>query len=345
MVLMRIREAWLFFAIPLCLIPSAAVSQTGKVSLTGELRDESSNAPMSGVSIHLLGNTQEDAVPTAITDAAGRYRFLGVASGAYTIVIEVEGYLPVRQPVEELNGTASGSREIHLDIYARKAATAGMVASTDASVDVHELHVPEKARGAFNKGMSLLAKSDLSGSVAQFQRAIREYPDYYEAYAEMGVAEFHLGNSGAAEESLRKSLQLSGNKYATALFLLSDLLNRLGRFVDAEPFAEQMITNEASSARGYYEMARALDGQKRASEAEANANKAVELQPDDPNVSLLLGNIHIQEHKYAAAVHDFDRYLRLAPVGPQSDLVRKGRERIEKALYAEQTRGQSPSLP
>ena len=51
------------------------------------------------------------------------------------------------------------------------------------------------------KGMMLLYANDYRGSITQFQRAIKEYPGYYEAYAEMGVADMY---SSAMQPAPRK---------------------------------------------------------------------------------------------------------------------------------------------
>jgi len=54
-------------------------------------------------------------------------------------------------------------------------------------------------------------------------------------------------------------------------------------------------------------------------------------------VLLVLGNIYLQQHDYVAAVRDFDEYLRLAPSGPQSDLVRNSRDRVQRVLDRQQS--------
>lgn len=342
--LKHLPQVWRSLAIVLALIPSVAVCQTGNLSVSGNVRDELTREPIAGAQVELKAASAGKGDGSAISGRVGDFQFNGLASGSYVISVEREGYQSI-----QLEIGLAGSSQSPIVVSLRRLDT-NVPHAPGNSVSVHELSRPAKAREAYDKGVELLtsANPDYDRALAHLQRAVKECPTYYEAFAEMGIAEFQLGNSAGAEKSLRKSLELSGNQYPKALFLLADLLNRLGRFADAEPIAAQMIASEPSSsqgAQGHYELARALDGQRRASEAEANATKALEMQPDDPKISLLLGNIHIQERNYAAAIRDFDRYLRVAPQGPQSDLVRKGRERIQKALYAEEARTQKPSLP
>jgi tetratricopeptide (TPR) repeat protein len=152
----------------------------------------------------------------------------------------------------------------------------------------------------------------------------------------MSIAQFRMGDRQGAEESLRKSVELSGNHYAKGLALLAELLNSGSRFSEAESAARLAIAADESSARGHCQLARALSGLKRPSEAEAAARRALELEPANLLIPLVLGNIHLQEHDFAAAVRDFDSYLSRAPLGPQSDLVRKTRDQALRVLDAQQ---------
>ena len=82
--------------------------------------------------------------------------------------------------------------------------------------------MPQKARDAMSKGISLLYdKSDYAGSIKQFERAIQAYPNFYEAYAQIGVAYMNMkdtarsekacvNQSSSAEASTRSALYIGG---------------------------------------------------------------------------------------------------------------------------------------
>jgi hypothetical protein len=57
------------------------------------------------------------------------------------------------------------------------------------------------ARDAFAKGAEILTRPspDYGRAIAQFQRAIKQFSSYYEAYTEMSIAQFRLGDSQGAE--------------------------------------------------------------------------------------------------------------------------------------------------
>jgi hypothetical protein len=83
------------------------------------------------------------------------------------------------------------------------------------------------------------------------------------------------------------------------------------------------------SWQGPSELARALLGLNRPTEAEAGARAAIELRPDNANLHLLLANIHIELQSELALLDDLNSYLKLAPKGPFADQARKRRDEVQ----------------
>jgi tetratricopeptide (TPR) repeat protein len=81
--------------------------------------------------------------------------------------------------------------------------------SPDATVSVRQLQIPDRAKFIFNKGTQKLAARDYAGSIAEFQKAIVAYDDFYEAYYKIGIANLEMQASEAAEAAFRKSIALS----------------------------------------------------------------------------------------------------------------------------------------
>jgi tetratricopeptide (TPR) repeat protein len=201
------------------------------------------------------------------------------------------------------------------------------------SISAHQLSVPHKAHDEFEKGMTLIyLKADYRGAITQFQFAIRDFPTYYEAYAEEGSAYYELQELDHAEEALRKSIELSSGQYADAAFTLAALLTDQKHFEEAEKIARKGVLVDSSSWRGPFELARALTALKKTDEAEKNAQQARDVMPDNPPVYLLLANIHIQKKDYPALLRDLNDYLRLSPIGPEADQARKTREHVQSIL-------------
>jgi tetratricopeptide (TPR) repeat protein len=226
----------------------------------------------------------------------------------------------------------SGASRLGLSIFlARSANTVNQ--GLQLSISAHQLSVPHKAHDEFEKGMTLIyLKSDYRGAITQFQLAIKDFPTYYEAYAEEGNAYYQLQELDHAEEALQKSVDLSSGQYADAIFTLAAIETDTKHYQEAETNARRGISVDSSSWRGPFELARALTALKKTDEAEKNAQQARDLMPDNPPVYLLLANIHIQRKDYAALLRDLDDYLRLAPFGPEADQARKTREHVQSLL-------------
>src|SRR3974390_352394 len=75
------------------------------------------------------------------------------------------------------------------------------------TVSVRELSIPAKAYRLYCKGLELGAQKDSAGSIPYFDRAIAEYPGYFEAYFRKGAAELQLWDTADAEQSYRKSIE------------------------------------------------------------------------------------------------------------------------------------------
>jgi tetratricopeptide (TPR) repeat protein len=266
-------------------------------------------------------------VRTTFTRVNGEFQFDVVPPGEYFIVVHVDGYEPFEKTVTVARAPVQG-----LDVSLRKPVTV-KPKEPSRPVSAHELRIPGKPRGEFEKGLNLLySKSDYRGAIAQFERAIKHFPNYYEAYAEEGNAYTKLKDLPAAEQAFRKSIELSSSQYADALFQLAGLLNNTERFAEAEPLARQNVTLAGTAWEGHYELARALLGLQRSEEAEKSAIEARDLKPDLAPVFLVLANIHIARHDYAALLQDLDSYVKLVPTGPEADQARRTQKQLQEAM-------------
>jgi len=319
------------------MLPVFALAQGG-LSIGGYVRDEDNHQPLKAVALELIRTSGDTAAPAIISGVTGEFRFGNLVSGDYRILANFSGYESTSVDV-----MLGGIPLTNVSVNLRRADTSLATGLGDA-ISAHQLSVPGKARDDFDKGMRLLiaAKPDYRRALSCFERAAKQFPDYYEAYAEMGVAHQHLAEGGEAEKALRKSVEMSVSRYPDALFMLAEMLNDGGRFAESEGFARQCLQQDDSLWSCDLELARALAGLKRPAEAEAVAAKASELNPANAKTFLVLGNIHMQERKFEAVVEDFDAYLKLDPTGPASDSVRASQAQARRALERQSSAAPQP---
>jgi tetratricopeptide (TPR) repeat protein len=296
--------------------------------ISGTVRRDDTEEPVAGVRLQLLSAAGNVAHSSVLTSDSGDFSFGQFAPGHYEIVAERDGYQPVRVEVE-----VSRYDQPNVIVRMRKQLVAPNPIGDVTTA--HQLAIPQKARAAFEKGVAKAdSRGDYKGAVLDFQRAITIYPDYYEAYAEMGTAYVRMKDFAAAEKALRLSIDMSAQKYVPPLMLLSMLLNDQNRSSQAEPLARQVIAVDPTAWRGQYELSRAQLALRRLSEAEASAYAARDLKPENPDIYLLLSEIHRHTQNPPALLQDIDAYLKLAPQGPAAPQVRKLREQLLKFMEA-----------
>jgi tetratricopeptide (TPR) repeat protein len=314
--------------------------ETSRLSVSGYVRDAQDHTALEAIQVELraLGG---GTVARAFT-SNGSFRFDNIGAGTYTLVVEQMGYEATRHQVEVVDGPDTGV-SVELCIVSE---AGNVVAKVPSTLSARDLSIPRNAHADMEKGMVLLQeKSDYPGSVKQFERAIHEYPDYYEAYVQMGVAYMHLGNAANSEQALRKSLELSQEHYVDGLFWLATLFSNGERFADAEAPARKAVQLDPNSWQANSELARALLGLNRSAEAEKSALAAVKLQSGNPLLYLLLANIHNQLQNDAALLEDLNNYLRLAPAGPFAEQARQQRTQVQQALGDAQGKPATPAPP
>jgi tetratricopeptide (TPR) repeat protein len=182
----------------------------------------------------------------------------------------------------------------------------------NASVSVHELLIPGKARKAFNKGTQLLAAKEFAAGIAEFQRAIKVFPDFYEAYYEIGLAQLRLNREEEAQSAFDSSIALSKSRYALPHFGLGIILANQKQFARAEATIRAGLELDSGLASGHFILAWVLAMAGQPTEAEKSARQAISCDSKLALAYLLLAEIHQKLNNPAAVVNDTDSFLKLA---------------------------------
>jgi len=310
-------------------------TQVRSLSVSGRVTDAVSHTQLDSARVELrpFGG---GLAKIASTDGSGGFQLDDVAAGDYTLVVNRIGYQVASLQVEVQDFSVPGVQvELVRTPDASTAGTAG-----PSTVSLRELSIPRKAHDDMEKGMALLyGKSDYQGSLKPFQKAIQEYPDYYEAYTQIGVAYMNLTDAADSEKAFQRSIEVSQESYAEAYIGLGELFLKGGRFADAEPLLRKAAQIDPRSWQADSQLARALLGLHRSSEAETKAFAAIALKPDNAELYLVLANAHDQLQNERALLDDLNHYLKLAPTGPFAEQARLSRDKVQQDLAA------SPALP
>jgi Tfp pilus assembly protein PilF len=295
-------------------------------SIFGTIVFAGSNQPAQGVKVEVRLWTG-DWETTTFTDRGGKFAIGKLVPGPYVVTVEELGCEPVEHRVNV--GVDSKSLLLQLN-RPNSERSAGVISA-------RELSIPSRARRAFQSGVQRLARNDVSRSLPQFQRAISEFADYYEAYHLIGVANLELARPGDAEQAFRKSIELSVGRYAQPQLALGALLCDEQRFAEAERFLRAGVELDDSSWLGHYALARALFELKRLEDAERAADNVVVRKANLPEVYLLLADIHIRQRNYSAVLENIDHYLELDPNSQVSATARAIQQDARRALSQDES--------
>lgn len=313
--------------------PSISTAPARTLSINGMVSDSATHTRLDYVKVELR-STNGAVVGTFFSNTNGTFHFDNVNPGDYMLFVDQVGYQSVSQQVDVDQSSVYG---LQIELV-RKADSDTPVVIGPGTVSARDLSIPRKAHEDMEKGLALLyEKSDYQGSLKPFEKAIEEYPDYYEAYTQIGIAYVKLADTANAEKSFRKSIEVSHEKYADAYMGLGELFLSTKRFTDAESVARKAVELDTNRWQGHAELARALVELHRPSDAEPSAVAAIKLKPDNPILYLVLANIHIQLQNNPALLDDLNHYLKLAPDGPFAEQARRQRDEIQQALAASQT--------
>jgi tetratricopeptide (TPR) repeat protein len=302
----------------------AADSETKDGTISGTVLLKASNRPASQVAVKLKSRVA-GIFRSVLTDLEGHFEVRSLPPSTYEIVVDEPGYEPA-QTSARLDGASS-----KLVLYLNSPSTA-QTERNSYTVSARELKIPGKARREFEKGLGRLLKRDPAGSVSHFTKAAQAFPDYYEAYYHVGVAEMSLGHRGEAVQAFQMAIDLSGGRYAWAEFGFGYLLYLEGKPEEAVTIIHRGLEVDGSSAVGYLILGLVLFRLERLDEAERSAQEALLRNPNCAQAYLVLADVYGRRHEYRAQLQGLDTYLRLEPHGAEGERVRQVRAALLRIL-------------
>jgi tetratricopeptide (TPR) repeat protein len=332
------RAAWLGLPALILFVSADCAAQQSSPStqptvrlfaISGGVRDGDTGQVVEMVKVDLRRFTGE-TISSAFTRSNGEFEFGGLSRGNYYIVVEQDGYEPVRELVEIAN---SDRRAVV--IYLSKGIR--FVTKEDANpVSARELSLPPKAREAYQKGAQrLYDKKDPKGSLAFFRRAVEVLPTYYEAYFLIGISHIQMGEPIEAEAAFRKAIELSNDTYFEPHVGFASLLCDANKFAECVTEARRAIALNANTSQGHFHLARGLVGLNQLDAAEDSLKTVLKLKTDYAEAYLLYSNILIRRKDLPALLKMLDEYLKLRPTGPMSDTARQTRAQVVAIMDAQ----------
>jgi tetratricopeptide (TPR) repeat protein len=265
------------------------------------------------------------------TDRNGKFEFTQVPLAFYEVHVRAVGYVMDQQDAN-LNMMPMAYLTFILRPDSTSKAPAVPPGGPGASISAADANVPEAARKSVADAQQLLTQgTDIDKGIELLKKAIKQYPQYSQAYLLMGVAYSSQKNWSEAEKSLQKAVELDHDN-AAAYLAAGAVENGKNNFPDAEKYLLRAAELAPESADAQFELGRTYFGLGRWEAADQRVAKANQLRPTDSQQHVMMGNILLRERNAEGALKEFQEGLRLDPTGPMAEPTRQMIARIEAAL-------------
>ncbi|MFY9622016.1 MAG: tetratricopeptide repeat protein [Pyrinomonadaceae bacterium] len=269
--------------------------------------------------VTLEGNEETKSTQT---DQDGAFRFTGLRSGSYTVIVEGgKDYENAREAVFFEGGMRNTVVPIHLKSKADTAALA---------------RIPSPARDSYTKGIDALAKGDSKKAVEFLSNAVKLYPDFPQALTELGRQYLLLNQMERASETYRALVAVKKDDASAHLNLGIALYNislalqgekktdeANQRLAEAEQALRQSLALKMQGPNPHYYLGLTLirfrkydEAQKEMELALANGGETL------PLAHKYLGGLYISAKRNKDAADHLEKYLQLEPKAKDADQIK-----------------------
>jgi Flp pilus assembly protein TadD len=294
-------------------------------NLTGQIRMADGSFPTEQLRVTLEAHGSVAGI--TYCDYEGHFAFGDLLPNLYNVVIESEGYQPVRLPVN-VNPATNPVNMVHVVLHPKpeeksRGAPDGRSGGNPDSVDVAELakKFPAAVIKEYEAGMKAEQHGDMNNAVVHYQAAIQQAPDFYPAHNSLGIRNLQKGDFKVAEQEFRRVLELNANS-AQAYINLGNVLYVTRRNEEAKQALEAGLHLFPSSAMGHYLNGSVLARLGESKAAEEQLKAARELDPKMPQVPITLATLYLQTGREREATAMFVTFLKEFPKDPMVPKVR-----------------------
>lgn len=245
-----------------------------------------------------------------LTYASGGYfSFSGLPDGNYTFYVSASGREVVSQ---ELLGHRSERDENLTIVIGNRAPEKNVPPRGETVVDVKTLRIPDEAQSEFQKGLRDLKGEEFQKAAAHFEKAVKIYPDFYQAHNNLGVAFIRLNRLNEAEDQFARAVEIVPDN-VTDLKNLAYLRMAQKHFKEAIEPLVKAISLDSSDAKAEMYLGEAYLMTQNQPGAKDHYLKAALLNPSLSFAEYRLGYIFLQEEQYEEALKHFEMFLKLNP--------------------------------
>jgi tetratricopeptide (TPR) repeat protein len=304
--------AWLGLAmLSLSVPPASAQLSTGDVHVYVTLPDERS--PQEQVKVELIAAGNQ--VAETFTNDHGQAQFLGIAIGTYHVRVSGGGIQDTESEAFEVDARKA-TQTVFVRVMPSSENQGANRSSADPTVSAENLRIPGKATREFDKASELMSKQQWQKAAERLQKALALYPNYPQAYNNLGVVYARLGDSDKEREALEKALS-ANDHFAPALVNLGQMEMQQHQFAAAEHDFERAASVGPADVRTLVLLAQAELLNTQFQEVIETAHKVHTMSHASfARVHYVAARACERLHRFPEAVSELKLFLQEEPSGP-----------------------------
>jgi tetratricopeptide (TPR) repeat protein len=314
---MSLLLLWVETAVYARALPGVTVS--GRVFLPD-------NQPAVEVTVNITGQNGFNA--SAKTDARGGYRFEGIPPTLYNLSVVPPDNTRWYADRVSVDTTRDGPL-FTADIFLRSPVEAPPARSSSSPViSAREAaqHIPSDARKAYGKAQRYREQRKLDAALAELDKAISVYPDYFQALAERGIVQINAGHLDEALRDFNKALEIVP-EYEPALSGAGYCLLTMGEYRQSIAFLEKAVRLGPIQAKNLLFLGIANLAVKQWEKAQEALERALKVDPAGSVLAhMYLADALAGQHLYRRAADEVHIYLEKNPAAPNADRLRQREE-------------------
>jgi len=201
-------------------------------------------------------------------------------------------------------------------------------------VSLTSLNAPREARKAYEKGAAAMSESKWAAAQKSFEKAVELYPQYAQAWCDLGEALHAQAQGKEARAAWEKAME-ADPKYLKTYLQASRLALEEGRTQDALETTNRALEQNPIEFPGiYFFNAVAHFNLKQMDAAEKSVLQAIEHDRlhEVPRAESLLGSILANRGDWKGAIEHLNQYLEYAPNAADTANVKKQIALLERRM-------------
>ncbi len=310
------------FAVPLLifLLACQAAGQFRSGSLKVRITFTDGRACTIKVRVQLMVSAGNTPVAENYTNDQGLTDFDDVEVGNYHLLVTGEGIETTDSGLFEVDsrrGTQFQSITVRRTEEVNQKAASGT-----PMVDIADMNIPKSARKQFDKASELIARQEWKKAIDRLNGALALYPQYVQAYNNLGVVYARLGDRTSERTALEKALSLNDH-FAPAWVNLARMSIVDHDFPTAETLLNRATTLAPTDSQTLLILANVQLMNLHYQQAIATCHKAHSLGQEHSLVHFIAARAFEHQSEISDAIAELNTFLIEEPSGVRADAAHK----------------------